>query len=50
MPPTALKMMRQVKDPKSRHDFSMRTIGSGGESLGEELLAWGKEVMGLDHQ
>ncbi len=47
MPPTALKMMRQVKDPGSRHDFKMRTIGSGGEALGEELLAWGKEVMGL---
>ncbi len=47
MPPTALKMMRQVQDPRSRHDYSMRTIGSGGESLGEELLAWGKEIMGL---
>jgi acetyl-CoA synthetase len=47
MPPTALKMMRQVKDPRSRHDYSMRSIGSGGEALGEELLDWGKEVMGL---
>ena len=47
MPPTALKMMRQVKDPRSRHDYSMRSIGSGGESLGEELLDWGREVMGL---
>ena len=47
MPPTALKMMRQVKDPHSRHDYYMRTIGSGGETLGEELLDWGKEVMGL---
>ncbi|UCF85204.1 MAG: acyl-CoA synthetase [Desulfobacteraceae bacterium] len=47
MPPTALKMMRQVKDPASRHDYQMRTIGSGGETLGEELLDWGKEVMGL---
>ena len=47
MPPTALKMMRQVKDPHSRHDYHMRTIGSGGETLGEELLDWGKEVMGL---
>ncbi len=47
MPPTALKMMRQVKDPRSRHDYAMRTIGSGGEALGEELLDWGKEVMGL---
>jgi len=47
MPPTALKMMRQVKDPGSRHDFHMRTIGSGGEALGEELLAWGRDVMKL---
>jgi len=47
MPPTALKMMRQVKDPRSRYDCRMRTIGCGGETLGEELLEWGKEVMGL---
>jgi acetyl-CoA synthetase len=25
----------------------MRSIGSGGETLGEELLDWGKDVMGL---
>jgi acetyl-CoA synthetase len=47
MPPTALKMMRQVKDPRRRHDYRMRTIGSGGETLGEELLDWGRDVMGL---
>jgi acetyl-CoA synthetase len=47
MPPTALKMMRQVKDPRGRYDYQMRSIGSGGEALGEELLDWGKEVMGL---
>ena len=47
MPPTALKLMRQVKEPKSRYDFNMRSIGSGGETLGEELLDWGREVMGL---
>jgi acetyl-CoA synthetase len=47
MPPTALKIMRQVKDPRSRFDFAMRTIGCGGETLGEELLQWGREVMGL---
>ena len=47
MPPTALKIMRQVKEPYKRHDYSMRTIGCGGETLGEELLEWGKEVMGL---
>ncbi len=47
MPPTALKIMRQVKEPRTRYDFEMRTIGCGGETLGEELLQWGKEVMGL---
>jgi acetyl-CoA synthetase len=47
MPPTALKLMRQVQNPKSRHSFDMRSIGSGGETLGEELLDWGRDVMGL---
>ena len=47
MPPTALKLMRQVQDPKSRYDYHMRSIGSGGETLGEELLDWGRDVMGL---
>lgn len=48
MPPTALKMMRQVKDPKSRYEYRMRTIGCGGETLGEELLDWGRQVMDLE--
>ena len=43
----ALKLMRQVSDPKSRHNYRMRSIGSGGETLGEELLDWGRDVMGL---
>ncbi len=47
MPPTALKMMRQVENPKKRYDFHLRSIGCGGETLGAELLEWGKEVMGV---
>jgi acetyl-CoA synthetase len=47
MPPTALKMMRQVPNPRSRYDYNMRTIGCGGETLGEELLSWGKENFDL---
>jgi len=47
MPPTALKMMRQVTNPRGRYDYKMRTIGCGGETLGEELLSWGKETFGL---
>ncbi len=45
MPPTALKLMRQVKNPRDRYDFKIRTIGCGGETLGEGLLKWGREVM-----
>ena len=48
MPPTALKMMRRVKDPRSRHQYRMRTIGCGGETLGEELFDWGRQVMGVE--
>ena len=48
MPATALNMMRQVENPKERYDYKMRSIGSGGETLGEGLLEWGKEIMGLE--
>ena len=46
MPPTALKMMRQVPNP-SRFKLNMRSIASGGEALGAETLEWGREVFGL---
>ncbi len=47
MPPTALKMMRQVAKPQTRFSYSMRSIASGGERLGEEMLDWGRDVFGL---
>ncbi len=47
MPPTALKLMRQVANPKARWDYKLRSIGSGGETLGGELLDWGRETFGL---
>jgi acetyl-CoA synthetase len=47
LPPTALKMMRQVPDPQARHAYALRSIGSGGESLGAELVDWGRETFGL---
>ncbi|MEX0922925.1 MAG: acyl-CoA synthetase [Rhodovibrionaceae bacterium] len=47
MPPTALKMMRSVENPKQRHNTGLRSIGSGGETLGAELLDWGRETFGL---
>ena len=47
IPPTALKLMRQVKDLTKRHHYRIRTIASGGETLGEELLEWGRETFGI---
>jgi acetyl-CoA synthetase len=47
MPPTALKMLRKVSRPHDRWNYALRSIGSGGETLGEELLAWGRETFGL---
>ncbi|MEM1382960.1 MAG: AMP-binding protein [Pseudomonadota bacterium] len=46
LPPTALKLMRQVPDP-ARFPLALTSIGSGGESLGAEMLAWGRDTLGL---
>ena len=47
MPPTSLKLMRRVSRPRERWNFNLRSVGCGGETLGEELLDWGKEALGL---
>ena len=43
IPPTALRMMRAVPNPRGRYDFKLRSVASGGESLGVEALEWGKK-------
>ena len=47
IPPTALKMMRTVVNPGQRWNVQLRSLGSGGESLGPELLDWGRETFGV---
>jgi acetyl-CoA synthetase len=47
IPPTALRMLRAVKEPTKRFKLELRTLASGGESLGEETFAWGRETLGL---
>jgi acetyl-CoA synthetase len=47
VPPTALRMMRAVPNPTARHAFALRTVASGGESLGIEALEWGRATFGL---
>ena len=47
IPPTALRMLRSAKSPRGRHELKLRTLGSGGESLGAETYEWGKEAFDL---
>ncbi len=43
LPPTALKMMRAAPAPVG---LGVRSVSSGGESLGADLLEWGRAVLG----
>lgn len=45
--PTALKMMRQVDAPRRRYDLRLRSIFTGGEAVGEEVIRWAQEELGF---
>ncbi|MCC5978900.1 MAG: acyl-CoA synthetase [Salinarimonas sp.] len=47
VPPTALRLLRSVANPRGRFDLALRTLASGGEALGAETFAWGRETLGL---
>lgn len=42
-PPTALRMLRA----EGQSLRGLRSVASGGEPLGEEMLAWGREALGV---
>ncbi len=44
MPPTALKLMQGTRVPEM---VNLRSIGSGGESLGADLLDWGRTALNV---
>jgi acetyl-CoA synthetase len=46
IPPTALKMLRQVGDLKAR-GVHLRSIMSAGESLGAQLYEWAAQALGV---
>ena len=45
LPPTALKMIRR-SGARPGPDLRLRSVASGGETLGAELLDWGRDVLG----
>ena len=47
IPPTALRMLRAVPNPRGRHAINLRSVGSGGETLGAETYEWGKSALGV---
>lgn len=47
VPPTALRMLRAVDNPRGRFDLDLRTVASAGETLGAETFAWAREALGL---
>src|SRR5437667_302555 len=45
--PTMLKMMRSVGDPRGRWPLELRSMFTGGEAVGEEVIRWAREALGV---
>ena len=46
LPATVLKMMRKIDDPSKLKDVRLRTIHTGGETVGEEIIRWTEATLG----
>jgi len=44
LPPTALRLMRAAPAPRG---LALRSVGSGGEPLGADMLDWGRGALGV---
>ncbi|MFP5077373.1 AMP-binding protein [Rhizobium sp. YIM 134829] len=47
IPPTALRLMAAVEDPKSRYAFDLRSVGAAGEALGRETYEQASAALGV---
>jgi len=45
LPPTAIRMMMDVEEPRERYDLSLDAVCSGGEPLTPEILTWADEEL-----
>ena len=48
LPPTALKMLRTDFPKSTSKKLYLKSVASGGEPLGTELLDWGKKTLGVN--
>jgi acetyl-CoA synthetase len=47
LPPTALRLLRQAGVRPLARGAGLRSLASGGERLGDDVIAWGHEAFGL---
>ncbi len=47
MPPTALRLIREVEAPRERFGVALRTLTCAGEPMGVELLDWCRSALGV---
>ncbi|APO76506.1 AMP-dependent synthetase/ligase protein [Rhizobium etli 8C-3] len=47
IPPTALRLLKSISDPRAKYDLNLRTIGSAGEALGRETYEWARQAFGI---
>jgi acetyl-CoA synthetase len=47
MPPTALRLLRHLPPSDTRPKPNLRSLGTGGETLGADMIAWGRDTFGL---
>ncbi|WP_350335457.1 acyl-CoA synthetase [Coralliovum pocilloporae] len=47
IPPTALKLLKTIPDPRADFDLRLRSVMSAGESLGRETYDWSENGLGL---
>src|SRR3989454_3584998 len=45
--PTMLKMMRSIGNPRERWTLALRSMFTGGEAVGEEVIRWAREALGV---
>ncbi|OCJ19942.1 AMP-dependent synthetase [Agrobacterium sp. B131/95] len=47
IPPTALRLLKSIDNPRAIYDLKLRTIGSAGEALGRETYEWARSALGV---
>ena len=47
LPPTAIRLLRAVRQPRARFDLRLRTVVAAGESLGRDTFEWARDALAI---